>query len=82
MKRHLSATTATTAFPPALRQRQEALVARAHRLERHLGDPVDGLAALFEGLPAKDNAFWAEIQDPPSWFLHQLCYNKREREGA
>lgn len=52
-----------TDLPPALRQRQEALVARAHRLEQRLGDPVAGLAALFEGLPPEDDAFWAEIQE-------------------
>lgn len=50
-------------LPPALRQRQEALVTRAHRLEQRLGDPVDGLATLFGDLPPDDNAFWAETQE-------------------
>lgn len=61
--RRLQAETSTSELPPALRQRQEVLVARARRLEQRLGDPVDGLAALFEGLPPDDDAFWAEIQE-------------------
>lgn len=61
--RRLKAESPTPALPPALRQRQEALVARARRLERRLGDPVDGLAALFEGLPPDDDAFWVEMQE-------------------
>jgi len=61
--RRLQAESPTPALPPALRQRQEALVAGARRLERRLGDPVDGLAALFEGLPPDDDAFWVEMQE-------------------
>ena len=61
--RRLQAETSTSELPPALRQRQEALVARARRLERRLGDPVDGLAALFDGLPPDNDTFWAEIQE-------------------
>jgi hypothetical protein len=63
MERDFSANTSTTTLPPALRGRQEALVDRARRLELRLGDPVEGLAALFEGLPPEDDAFWAEVQE-------------------
>jgi hypothetical protein len=63
MDHYVTANTSTITLPPALRQRQEALVARARRLEKRLGDPVDGLAALFEGRPAEDDAFWAEMQE-------------------
>ncbi len=59
----LQAESPTPALPPALRQRQEALVTRARRLEHRLGDPVAGLAALFDGLPPDDDTFWAEIQE-------------------
>jgi PHD/YefM family antitoxin component YafN of YafNO toxin-antitoxin module len=34
-------------LPPALRRRQEVLVARAQRLQERLGDPIAGLAELF-----------------------------------
>ncbi len=50
-------------LPPALRRRQEALVARAQRLQEQLGDPVDGLAELFSALPADDDDFWVEVQE-------------------
>jgi prevent-host-death family protein len=59
----LQAETSTPALPPALRQRQEALVVRARRLEQRLGDPVDGLVAFFDELPPDDDAFWVEIQE-------------------
>lgn len=61
--RRLQSGTVDSPLPQALRQRQEALVARARRLEQRLGDPVDGLAAFFDGLPPDDDAFWAETQE-------------------
>jgi len=61
--RRLQAESPTPALPPALRLRQEALVARARRLERHLGDPVEGLATLFADLPPDDDVFWVEMQE-------------------
>ena len=60
--RRLQAESPTPDLSPALRLRQEALVARARRLERRLGDPVEGLAALFDSLPPEDDVFWAEMR--------------------
>jgi prevent-host-death family protein len=50
-------------LPTALRQRQEALLIEARRLEERLGDPVDGLVALLSALPADDDPFWVETQE-------------------
>jgi prevent-host-death family protein len=50
-------------LPPGLRRRQEALLARARRLEQDLGDPVTGLAELLSTLPPDDDDFWIEIQE-------------------
>lgn len=61
--RRLQVKSPTLALPAALRQRQEALVTRARRLEQRLGDPVEGLAMLFADLPPDDDVFWAEIQE-------------------
>ncbi len=61
--RRLQSGKSESTLPPALRQRQETLMLEARRLEQRLGDPVDGLAALFEGLPAADDEFWAEMQE-------------------
>ena len=52
---------ASSALPPDLRRRQQALVAEAERLRLRLGDPVDGLASLFSDLPPVDDDFWVEI---------------------
>ncbi|MBN1874736.1 MAG: type II toxin-antitoxin system Phd/YefM family antitoxin [Anaerolineae bacterium] len=61
--RRLQAGKPESSLTPALRHRQEALVSEARRLEQRLGDPVEGLAALFEGLPAVDDVFWVETQE-------------------
>lgn len=61
--RRLQAGNSESSLPSALRQRQETLVREARRIEQRLGDPVEGLAALFEGLPAADDVFWVEMQE-------------------
>ena len=48
-------------LPPELRQRQEQLVAQAHRLRKRLGDPVEGLAELLSSLPPEEDIFWLEL---------------------
>lgn len=48
-------------LPPDLAARQAELVARARRLEDHLGDPVAGLVELFGSLPPDDDGFWVEV---------------------
>ena len=48
-------------LPPELVHRQGELVARARRLEERLGDPIDGLAELFNRLPPDGDDFWVEI---------------------
>lgn len=50
-------------LPLELRRRQETLVARAHRLEAQLGDPVDRLAKLLGTLPPDGDRFWVDIQE-------------------
>ncbi len=50
-------------LPPALRHRQEALVARAIRLRERLGPPEDRLGELFADLPSEGDDFWVEIQE-------------------
>lgn len=50
-------------LPPELRQRQEQLVAQAHRLRKRLGDPVDGLVELMSTLPPEEDAFWLELAE-------------------
>jgi prevent-host-death family protein len=61
--RRLQSGTDESPLPTSLRQRQEALVTEARRLEQRLGDPVDGLATLFAGLPSDDDPFWVEMQE-------------------
>jgi prevent-host-death family protein len=46
---------------PALRQRQEALIAQARSLRARFGPPERRLAALFADLPPDDDPFWLEI---------------------
>ncbi|MDI6770566.1 MAG: type II toxin-antitoxin system Phd/YefM family antitoxin [Anaerolineales bacterium] len=64
--KELAGTTATTTSSPLsakLRQRQEMLVARAHRLETQLGDPLSRLAKLLSALPPDGDRFWVDIQE-------------------
>ncbi len=53
----------TSPLPPELRQRQAQLVEQARELEKHLGDPITGLAELFSNLPPTTDSFWVEIQE-------------------
>jgi len=65
LKEQAAATATSTPSPlsPELRRRQETLVARAHRLEAQLGDPVDRLAKLLSTLPPDGDRFWADIHE-------------------
>jgi prevent-host-death family protein len=59
---HAATGIGSSPLPPALHRRQEALVARAQRLQERLGDPIDGLAELFSLLPPAGDDFWVEVQ--------------------
>lgn len=50
-------------LPVELRQRQERLVAQAHKLRKRLGDPVDALSDLLSSLPAEEDAFWLDLAE-------------------
>ena len=65
LKERAAAATTSTPSPlsPQLRRRQEPLVARAHRLEAQLGDPVDRLARLLSTLPPDGDRFWIDIHE-------------------
>ena len=65
LKEQAAAATTSTPSPlsPELRRRQETLVARAHRLEAQLGDPVDRLAKLLSTLPPDGDRFWVDIHE-------------------
>ncbi len=58
-----AATSTPSPLSPQLRRRQETLVARAHRLEAQLGDPVDRLARLLSTLPPDGDRFWIDIHE-------------------
>jgi hypothetical protein len=58
-----AATSTPSPLSPELRRRQETLVARAHRLEAQLGDPVDRLAKLLSTLPPDGDRFWVDIHE-------------------
>ncbi len=59
--RELAWTAHRQSLSPELCQRQEQLVARAQRLRKQLGDPVDGLTELMSTLPPEEDAFWLEL---------------------
>lgn len=50
-------------LPPALRLRQEGLLARARSLREHMVAPEDRLAEMFADLPPDDHEFWVEVQE-------------------
>ncbi len=50
-------------LPPQLLRRQEALMARARRLEARRGDPVERLMKLLSTLPPEGDRFWVDIHE-------------------
>lgn len=59
----VAATSLPSPLPPQLLRRQEALVARARRLEAQFGDPVNRLEKLLSTLPADGDRFWVDIHE-------------------
>lgn len=52
-----------SALPPALRQRQERLLAQAQTLRQQVGDPLEGLAAMLRDLPPEGDEFWTQVEE-------------------